>query len=79
MCIFMYLHEYACICINLYKYGSFETVNLAIPRGGAIKFGYVHCDINLQNTLSSPNGDVKITDFSIVKRVGRKKWVIFGV
>ncbi|KAL3833334.1 hypothetical protein ACJIZ3_008070 [Penstemon smallii] len=34
------------------------------------KFGYVHCDIKLQNILLTPNGGLKIADFGLAKRVG---------
>ncbi|CAA3018471.1 mitogen-activated kinase kinase kinase NPK1-like [Olea europaea subsp. europaea] len=37
------------------------------------KFGYVHCDIKLQNILMCPDGGVKIADFGLAKRVGREK------
>ncbi|PIM98526.1 MEKK [Handroanthus impetiginosus] len=36
------------------------------------KFGYVHCDIKLQNILLGPNGAVKIADFGLAKRDGRE-------
>ncbi|KAK4426375.1 Mitogen-activated protein kinase kinase kinase [Sesamum alatum] len=34
------------------------------------KFGYVHCDIKLQNILLAANGRVKIADFGLAKRAG---------
>ncbi|PIN25225.1 Serine/threonine protein kinase/TGF-beta stimulated factor [Handroanthus impetiginosus] len=37
------------------------------------KIGYVHCDIKLQNILMGSNGGVKIADFGLAKRVGRRK------
>ncbi|KAK4416187.1 Mitogen-activated protein kinase kinase kinase [Sesamum alatum] len=39
------------------------------------KVGFVHCDIKLQNILLGPNGGVKIADFGLAKRVGRKSGV----
>ncbi|CAI9763289.1 unnamed protein product [Fraxinus pennsylvanica] len=42
------------------------------------KFGYVHCDIKLQNILMGKNGGVKIADFGLAKRVGREKMGDFG-
>ncbi|KAL0332216.1 UNVERIFIED_CONTAM: Mitogen-activated protein kinase kinase kinase [Sesamum calycinum] len=39
------------------------------------KVGFVHCDIKLQNILLGPNGGVKIADFGLAKRVGRKSAV----
>ncbi|KAL2504918.1 mitogen-activated protein kinase kinase kinase 19 [Abeliophyllum distichum] len=41
-------------------------------------YGYVHCDIKLQNILLDPNGGVKIADFGLAKRVERKKEGNFG-
>lgn len=34
------------------------------------KFGYVHCDIKLQNILLCSDGGVRIADFGLAKRVG---------
>ncbi|CAA2946973.1 mitogen-activated protein kinase kinase kinase 18-like [Olea europaea var. sylvestris] len=42
------------------------------------KFGYVHCDIKLQNILLGPNGGVKIADFGLAKRAEREKVGDFG-
>ncbi|KAI3452012.1 hypothetical protein Pfo_008677 [Paulownia fortunei] len=36
------------------------------------KFGYVHCDIKLQNILLCSNGGLRIADFGLAKRAGRK-------
>ncbi|KAJ8764382.1 hypothetical protein K2173_006122 [Erythroxylum novogranatense] len=35
--------------------------------------GFVHCDIKLHNLLLSNNGEVKIADFGLAKRVGEKQ------
>ncbi|CAA3015954.1 mitogen-activated kinase kinase kinase NPK1-like [Olea europaea subsp. europaea] len=37
------------------------------------KVGYVHCDIKLQNILLCQDGGVKIADFGLAKRAGRKE------
>ncbi|XP_009796739.1 mitogen-activated protein kinase kinase kinase 20-like [Nicotiana tabacum] len=37
------------------------------------KTGYVHCDIKLQNILLGDDGQVKIADFGLAKRVESKK------
>ncbi|KAL2242814.1 UNVERIFIED_CONTAM: Mitogen-activated protein kinase kinase kinase YODA [Sesamum indicum] len=42
------------------------------------KFGYVHCDIKLQNILLGVNGRVKIADFGLAKRDGGRKGVATG-
>ncbi|KAL0343704.1 UNVERIFIED_CONTAM: Mitogen-activated protein kinase kinase kinase [Sesamum angustifolium] len=54
---------------------SGSTLSL-YSKGFAIhKVGFVHCDIKLQNILLGPNGGVKIADFGLAKRVGRKSAV----
>ncbi|KAK4409725.1 Mitogen-activated protein kinase kinase kinase [Sesamum angolense] len=42
------------------------------------KFGYVHCDIKLQNILLGANGRVKIADFGLAKRAGGRKGCATG-
>ncbi|KAL2251394.1 UNVERIFIED_CONTAM: Mitogen-activated protein kinase kinase kinase 20 [Sesamum indicum] len=42
------------------------------------KFGYVHCDIKLQNILLGANGRVKITHFGLAKRDGGRKGAATG-
>ncbi|KAL2237498.1 UNVERIFIED_CONTAM: Serine/threonine-protein kinase 36, partial [Sesamum indicum] len=42
------------------------------------KFGYVHCDIKLQNIFLGANGRVKIGDFGLAKRDGGRKGAATG-